>query len=86
MPAVLNAANEVAVQAFLEGSINFLAIPNVIETTMARHVAIPLDDISVASGGGSLGARIRCNGGESLPGVSSGMSCDRCPDTGMHVP
>ena len=48
MPAVLNAANEVAVQAFLEGSINFLAIPKVIETTMARHVAIPLDDISVA--------------------------------------
>ncbi len=48
MPAVLNAANEVAVQAFLEGSINFLAIPKVIETTMARHTAIPLDDISVA--------------------------------------
>ena len=48
MPAVLNAANEVAVQAFLEGSINFLAIPKVIETTMARHTAIPLDDASVA--------------------------------------
>ncbi|MDE0207165.1 MAG: 1-deoxy-D-xylulose-5-phosphate reductoisomerase, partial [Candidatus Tectomicrobia bacterium] len=37
MPAVLNAANEVAVQAFLEGSINFLAIPKVIEAVMARH-------------------------------------------------
>ena len=48
MPAVLNAANEVAVQAFLDGSINFLAIPKVIETTMARHGAVPLDDISVA--------------------------------------
>jgi 1-deoxy-D-xylulose-5-phosphate reductoisomerase len=48
MPAVLNAANEVAVQAFLEGAINFLAIPKVIEATMARHKATPLDDISIA--------------------------------------
>ena len=48
MPAVLNAANEVAVQAFLDGAINFLAIPKVIETTMARHAPVPLDDISVA--------------------------------------
>ena len=48
MPAVLNAANEVAVQAFLAGSINFLAIPKVIETTMARHTSIPLDDAAVA--------------------------------------
>ena len=48
MPAVLNAANEVAVQAFLDGSINFLAIPKVIETAMARHVSIPLDDVEVA--------------------------------------
>ena len=48
MPAVLNAANEVAVQAFLEGSINFLAIPKVIETVMARHNVAALEDISVA--------------------------------------
>lgn len=48
MPAVLNAANEVAVQAFLEGSINFLAIPRVIETVMARHDVAALDNISVA--------------------------------------
>ena len=47
MPAVLNAANEVAVQAFLDGSINFLAIPKVIETTMARHAPVLLDDASV---------------------------------------
>ena len=48
MPAVLNAANEVAVQAFLEGSINFLAIPRVIETVMARHDVAALDDITAA--------------------------------------
>ncbi|MEW6369147.1 MAG: 1-deoxy-D-xylulose-5-phosphate reductoisomerase [Acidobacteriota bacterium] len=35
-PAVLNAANEVAVNAFLEDRIGFLAIPQVIEATMNR--------------------------------------------------
>jgi 1-deoxy-D-xylulose-5-phosphate reductoisomerase len=33
-PAILNAANEVAVQAFLDGRLNFLDIPAVIETVM----------------------------------------------------
>jgi len=33
---VLNAANEVAVQAFLDGSLSFTAIPEVIETTLSR--------------------------------------------------
>jgi 1-deoxy-D-xylulose-5-phosphate reductoisomerase len=37
MPAVLNAANEVAVDAFLEGRIKFVDIPVVIEKTMAAH-------------------------------------------------
>jgi 1-deoxy-D-xylulose-5-phosphate reductoisomerase len=37
MPAVLNAANEVAVHAFLEGEIGFLDIPRLIETVMKRH-------------------------------------------------
>lgn len=37
MPTVLNAANEVAVQAFLNGSIGFLGIPKVIEKTMRAH-------------------------------------------------
>jgi 1-deoxy-D-xylulose-5-phosphate reductoisomerase len=36
-PAVLNAANEVAVQAFLEGRARFLEIPAVIEATLERH-------------------------------------------------
>jgi 1-deoxy-D-xylulose-5-phosphate reductoisomerase len=36
-PAVLNAANEVAVQAFLEGRARFPEIPAVIEATLERH-------------------------------------------------
>lgn len=37
MPAVLNAANEVAVQAFLERRITFTAIPVIINRTMHAH-------------------------------------------------
>jgi 1-deoxy-D-xylulose-5-phosphate reductoisomerase len=39
MPAVLNAANEVAVEAFLNKRIGFMDIPRLIETTMAHHSA-----------------------------------------------
>jgi 1-deoxy-D-xylulose-5-phosphate reductoisomerase len=39
MPAVLNAANEVAVEAFLEGRIGFRDIHRVIDRTMQRHAA-----------------------------------------------
>jgi 1-deoxy-D-xylulose-5-phosphate reductoisomerase len=37
LPAVLNAANEIAVQAFLDGNIGFLDIPRVIQSVMQRH-------------------------------------------------
>ena len=42
MPAVMNAANEIAVAAFLEGRIGFTAIARTIEETMAAHSAVPL--------------------------------------------
>jgi 1-deoxy-D-xylulose-5-phosphate reductoisomerase len=37
LPVVLNAANEVAVESFLEGKLGFTAIPQVIEKTMNAH-------------------------------------------------
>lgn len=37
LPAVLNAANEVAVEAFLRERISFVKIPEVIKKTMERH-------------------------------------------------
>lgn len=37
MPAVLNAANEVAVQLFLDGRINFTEIPRSVQRVMERH-------------------------------------------------
>jgi 1-deoxy-D-xylulose-5-phosphate reductoisomerase len=45
MPTVLNAANEVAVEAFLEGRIGFRDIHRVIDKTMQRHAATRPRDI-----------------------------------------
>lgn len=48
MPAVMNAANEIAVAAFLENKIGFTAIPDLIERVMQAHtvnICPCLDDI-----------------------------------------
>jgi 1-deoxy-D-xylulose-5-phosphate reductoisomerase len=45
LPAVLNAANEMAVAAFLEGRIKFLDIPRVVEATMAAHQPQALESL-----------------------------------------
>ena len=54
-PAVLNAANEIAVEAFLTGSLAFVSIPTVIEQTLA-HVAwgeiATLEDVLAADSAG----------------------------------
>ncbi|RYZ71433.1 MAG: 1-deoxy-D-xylulose-5-phosphate reductoisomerase [Lysobacteraceae bacterium] len=44
-PAVLNAANEVAVSAFLQGRVGFLAIPALVEDTLAALPATPADSL-----------------------------------------
>jgi 1-deoxy-D-xylulose-5-phosphate reductoisomerase len=43
MPAVLSAANEVAVAAFLAGRIDFLQISELTEKTMEQHVPYPVE-------------------------------------------
>lgn len=45
MPAVMNAANEIAVQAFLQNRLGFLGIPRLIETVMGRHSCEELSHI-----------------------------------------
>ena len=46
-PAMLNAANEVAVAAFLAGRLPFLGIAELIERTLAALPAEPADDLAV---------------------------------------
>jgi 1-deoxy-D-xylulose-5-phosphate reductoisomerase len=45
LPAVLNAANEVAVEAFLQGRIGFDRIPAVVASTMQGHKPTPLREV-----------------------------------------
>ncbi|MDD2326263.1 MAG: 1-deoxy-D-xylulose-5-phosphate reductoisomerase, partial [Alphaproteobacteria bacterium] len=46
-PALMNAANEVAVAAFLDGQIGFLDIENVIEEALTRGPVVALSDLEV---------------------------------------
>lgn len=48
MPATLNAANEVAVEAFLNRGIKFGEIPEIIRSTMAAHDRRELDSLEAA--------------------------------------
>jgi 1-deoxy-D-xylulose-5-phosphate reductoisomerase len=47
MPSVLNAANEVAVDAFLKGMIRFIEIPFIIRKAMEDHVVMPDTELGV---------------------------------------
>jgi len=47
MPAVLNAANEIAVDAFLQEQIRFTSIPTLISSVMKQHQVIAADSLDV---------------------------------------
>jgi 1-deoxy-D-xylulose-5-phosphate reductoisomerase len=47
MPAVLNAANEVAVQAFLDKRIPFMGIPRLVDKVMQKHEIAPATELQV---------------------------------------
>ncbi len=46
MPAVLNAANEVAVASFLAGSLSFRNIPSVVESVMEKHELVSRPELA----------------------------------------
>jgi 1-deoxy-D-xylulose-5-phosphate reductoisomerase len=46
MPTVLNAANEIAVEAFLAEQVRFTDIPVIIEQTMAKFSATEADSLA----------------------------------------
>lgn len=49
-PAVLNAANEIAVAAYLEERIGFLQIPEVLGETLSRHDRQDASDLDTVLG------------------------------------
>lgn len=58
MPAIMNAANEIAVDAFLNGKISFLQIAEVIERTMNAHDSHKLSSIDEVLQADKLGRDI----------------------------
>src|SRR3954447_20088360 len=46
-PCAMNAANEIAVQAFLDGEMPFTGIPEVIERTLEAHEPVPIHHFNV---------------------------------------
>jgi 1-deoxy-D-xylulose-5-phosphate reductoisomerase len=65
MPAVMNAANEIAVETFLAGGISFVQIAEVIERTMDDHQAgdlMSIDEVLLADSWGREKAREICGG------------------------
>ena len=47
MPTVLNAANEIAVEAFLSEQIRFTDIPVIIERSMKKFIVIPASTLEI---------------------------------------
>jgi len=65
MPAVMNAANEVAVEAFLDGRAGFVQIAEIIEKVMERHIPHSLgsiDEVLEADRWGRTEAAMICGG------------------------
>lgn len=58
MPAVLNAANEEAVTAFLEGRIAFTRIPSVLETVLRRVTRPGAEDLDEVMAADATGRRL----------------------------
>jgi 1-deoxy-D-xylulose-5-phosphate reductoisomerase len=48
MPAAMNAANEIAVDAFLNGGIRFTDISDIIQSTMQAHTPQPVRSVEAA--------------------------------------
>lgn len=69
MPAVLNAANEVAVQEFLEGRIGFMDISGIVESALEKHLVkepMTMEDVIEAD---RSGRRHALEGAEKYYGV-----------------
>jgi 1-deoxy-D-xylulose-5-phosphate reductoisomerase len=74
MPAILNAANEVAVQAFLDRRLNFTDIPAVIETVMnttSGAAATDLQAVLAADAAARAAARVAVDARFALRGVGA---------------
>jgi len=76
-PAVLNAANEMAVEAFLAGRIPYGAIVETTARVLSRHKVLPATSVEEALEADAWARRVAC---EILPGLGGGSAA--VPATG----
>jgi 1-deoxy-D-xylulose-5-phosphate reductoisomerase len=69
-PAVLNAANEVAVAAFLDGALNFAEIPAVVERTLTTRPTPPARDLATVL---EVDGEARRRAGEATRALGTGL-------------
>ena len=84
-PAVLNAANEVAVGAFLAGQLAFVEIPVIIDQVLSQHSVrsvTSLQDVMVAD---ALGAAADAGRGSALPPAPAGSVCMISTDSPAEI-
>ena len=67
-PIVLNAANEVAVQALLDGAIRYADIANIIAATLAATATVPIADLATAL---AVDAAARAEARRRVPGAGA---------------
>ena len=70
-PAVLNAANEVAVAAFLDGRLNFTGIAEVIDSVLQRHEVRQVTSLASVL---AADAWARSAAGDASPGLKAGLA------------
>jgi 1-deoxy-D-xylulose-5-phosphate reductoisomerase len=70
-PAVLNAANEVAVSAFLDGKLRYTAIPQVIERALRQAPATPADSLGTVLEADRSARRAAADGAAMLMGKAA---------------
>ena len=85
-PAVLNAANEVAVMAFLEGKIRLTAIPEIVEATLGRPRARRRRVGGHAEPRRHLGAAAGIRGDREPAAVMNGDACPVPPHADVRRP
>jgi len=81
-PAVLNAANEVAVEAFLAGRIPYAAVVETTARVLSRHQVVPATSVEEALEADAWARRVAC---EILPDLGGGPA-GALPATGALPP
>src|SRR4029079_6304601 len=84
VPAVLNAANEIAVEAFLAGRLRFTAIAQVIDETLQRIAAGPCETLEALLDADRRARRAPTDSAAAMIGNAACTCCTRSLRSSLH--